>query len=1022
MTKLDVRAYLRPGSGPGERKVVLRLPAMAERAGLGAEVRGEFSHFFAPLPLEKTSDGQREATVYVGPGAYAYKFRTDDGRWHLDADNPRTRACDGTQNSLLVVDGAAEPVLHAPAHPFVHLRRDGRLCLRAGLRKGAGDRLTVRWHEDDTERSAPMQLVAEEDEHLLFEVDLPAAQRELTYLFVLSSGQRVGHSGGGGQALQVRMRELKPREPAWWSDAVVYTILLDRFRIGGGAAWPHPVDEQTRLCGDLWGVIEALPYLAELGVNTLHLTPVGSSPSAHRYDAVSPLQVDHALGGEAALQALLAAAHKRGMRILLDVVLTHVHRDFLPFCDVRQQGWRSPYASWFQLYRHPFSEGPYPGYHHYQKGKWQEPLYNLASEEVAAYLVEQCVHWVNLGADGLRLDAAADVPLGLLRLLRAAVRAVRPDAVLLGEVTPANLYRYTENALDCATDFPLQEALYDWLWRRKKDARGFAAAAAQRMFWRGTASSALGFTATHDQPRLRSLVGDARVARLAHLVLLMRPEVPAIYYGDELGLHSDAPSRSFEDAWPDRMPMPWADLAADAATRQLFHDALRLRAAQASVRHGDLQPIPVAESHQVLAFRRQLGAEAVEIYAHGDPEWVELELDSAAPAGATVLLTLGEAAVAAGRVRLGPYAAVVVARHPEPEVAALTLELLADNREGCARAFRSGQLAPLALPSSLYLTVTERCNLRCQHCITLAPERTASGRARTMQPWLLDALADGFAAADYFGFAHGGESLVAPIFKPLLRRIQKARRGQPYTVHLLSNGMLLTPQTLEELLALGVNSLAVSLDGVTAQTNDFIRLGADLRVITHNLRHALALRRHTGADLRIGISTVVMTGNVEELTALGRLAVELGVDWLKVEETYPMNTFTRHHLLNPRGRRAQEAMRALRQAVEPAGIVVIDHLAPPPGCPCSAADPAYAEFRGSDDFANRARFLPCRAAWEVLCVDPDGTVHPVDYAHPPLGNLLQTPLVELWHGAPAQSLRRAALEKIPALRRERCPH
>jgi len=1021
MTKLDLRAYLRPGTRPGERPVVLRLPATGPAGQLGAEVRGEFTHFLAPVPLTATPTGDREATVYVGPGAYAYKFRTDDGRWHLDPDNPRTRACDGSQNSLLVIDGAAEPVLHAPAHPLLHLRGDGRLCVRAGLRKGvAGDRLTVRWREDE-ERRTPMDLVAEEDEHLLFEADLPTSQREVVYLFELADGRPVGHSGGGGQAFRVRRRDLIRDEPPWWPDAVVYTILLDRFRRGGAPHWPSGRGERERLGGDLWGVIEALPYLADLGVNTLHLTPVGYAPSAHRYDAISPLRVDPALGGEPALQALLTAAHRRGLRVLLDLVLTHVHRDFLPFCDVRARGWESPYASFFQLYRHPFSEGSYPGYQHYQKGQWQEPLLNLDSDEVAAYLIEQCVHWVQLGADGLRLDAAAEVPLGLLRLLRAAVRAVRPDAVLLGEVTPANGYRYTDGALDCATDFPLQQALYDWLGRRHTDARGFAAAGARRAFWRGPHSAALGFTATHDQPRLLTQVGDARVARLGHLVLLMRPEVPAIYYGDELGLRSDAPARSFEDAWPDRLPMPWSSAAGDAQTRALFTHALRLRRDHEALRRGDLQPIQLAESAQVLAFRRQLGPAVLEVYAHGAAAALTVPLD-AGPSGATVLLTLGEAAVADGRVHLGPYAAVVVQRHPEPAAVALTETLLADNRERCAAAFRAGELTPLALPASLYLTVTERCNLRCQHCITLAPERTATGRARTMQPWLLDALADGLAAADYFGFAHGGESLVAPIFKDLLRRIKSARQGRPYTVHLLSNGMLLTPQALEELVELGVNSLAVSLDGVTAETNDFIRLGADLRVITHNLGHAVALRQRRGVDLRIGISTVLMAKNLDELPALGRLAVELGVDWLKVEETYPINDFARQSLLKPRHRRPQEALAALRRTVEPAGIVVIDHLAPPSGCPCSAADPAYAEFRSSDDFANRARFLPCRAAWELLCVDPDGTVHPIDYAHPPLGNLLQTPLLQLWNSEPAQRLRRAALSRLPADQRRRCPH
>jgi MoaA/NifB/PqqE/SkfB family radical SAM enzyme len=291
-----------------------------------------------------------------------------------------------------------------------------------------------------------------------------------------------------------------------------------------------------------------------------------------------------------------------------------------------------------------------------------------------------------------------------------------------------------------------------------------------------------------------------------------------------------------------------------------------------------------------------------------------------------------------------------------------------------------------------------------------------------MQPFLLDALADGLAAAEYFGFSHGGESLVAPIFKDLLRRIQRERAGRPYTVHLLTNGMLLTPETTEELVDLGVNSLAVSLDGVTAETNDFIRLGADLRVIAHNLRHAIGLRQQRGADLRIGISTVLLRSNIEELTALGQLALELGVDWLKVEEAFAMNAFTRHHQLRPRGKTAQQAVLALRRIVEPAGIVVIDHLAPPAGCPCASTDPGYAEFRSSDDFANRARFLPCRAAWEILCVDPDGTVHPVDYSQPALGSLLHTSLHTLWNGDTAQRLRREALHRSSAEQRRCCPY
>ena len=135
-------------------------------------------------------------------------------------------------------------------------------------------------------------------------------------------------------------------------------------------------------------------------------------------------------------------------------------------------------------------------------------------------------------------------------------------------------------------------------------------------------------------------------------------------------------------------------------------------------------------------------------------------------------------------------------------VGSVERELTEHSAERLAAACRQGRTAGLLLQSKMYLTVTERCNLRCQHCITLAPEKTASRTARTLQPWLLDALEEAMQSASYFGFSHGGESLVAPQFFEVLRRIRRARNGRPYDVHLLSNGMLLDADTVERLIEL----------------------------------------------------------------------------------------------------------------------------------------------------------------------------------------------------------------------------
>ncbi len=198
--------------------------------------------------------------------------------------------------------------------------------------------------------------------------------------------------------------------------------------------------------------------------------------------------------------------------------------------------------------------------------------------------------------------------------------------------------------------------------------------------------------------------------------------------------------------------------------------------------------------------------------------------------------------------------------------------------------------------------------------------------------------------------------------------------------------MLLDADRTGLLLDLGVTSLSVSLDGATAATNDAIRLGGRFPTIVHNLGEAARIRTQRGADLRLGVSTVLTTSNLAELPALGRLVADMGLDWLKVEELYPCTPMARHELLLPRDPRAEQAMSELRDVLAKSRVVLVDHRDPPVGCGCEATQrPELAAFRAADDFANRASFHPCRMEWEQACVDPDGTVHPVDYGEPRSG-------------------------------------
>lgn len=980
--------------------------------------------------MPRARDGAFERAHRLGTGTYQYKYLLADGNWELDPHNPRTRSWRGARNSVLSVGGCDEPVLHAPARPWLSLEDDGRLGVRAGLRRGAGDGLSVAWDEGHGLQTTVMRAVASEDEHVIFEARLAVSSRSVDYLFALDDGTPVGRAGGAGQAFRVTPSALRSSAPAWWRDAVVYSIFVDRFRRAGG--WtvnPDTHRDASVAGGDLRGVVEALPYLRDLGVTALHLTPVVVARSSHRYDSVDPRVVDPALGGEEALVELFAAARDAGMKVLLDVTVSHVHRDFFAFRDVRERGPASPYWEWFGVQRYPFTEGYEPGYEHYQKGAWQEPLLRADHQEVVEYLCGTFERWARAGADGFRVDAAADVPLGLVRRLAAAVRAARPDAVVFAEVLPEHLHRWTSEAVDAATDFPARESLFDLLVREggaKKATEDFARRRALRG---GPGWTTLSFIGTHDHVRLLTLSREARVVRLGHLLVLTGAGVPLIYYGDELGLASDDPKREFEDCWPDRACVPWDESRWDTVTLALVRDAIALRKRSDALRLGDdeylgAEVLDGPPPDDVFVQRRRHARECLDVIAHAGDGRRTVALPPGAPSEARVLLALGEVKVdpTKGSVELGPWSGVVLAREHPSEVTD-TLRAVADaSPSAIVEAWREGYVEALALPTKLYVTVTEACNIRCQHCITDAPRRTREGAARQVKPWLVAALAEAFAAAEYVGFVHGGESLVAPIFWDVLRALRTARDGRAYDAHLLTNGMLLDEATARALIEHGVTSVSVSIDGATGATNDVIRAGSKLSVVCENVRAALRVRAESASDLRVGVSTVVGVTNVHELADLGRLVRGLGVDWLKVEETFPATPFARHDFVAPHDARVEEAMADLRAVLDGSDVVLVDHRAAPSGCPCEARNsPELRAFRAADDFANRALFHPCRADWEQACIDPDGAVHPVDYDQPALGSLADAPLLALWN-APAMQLRRAAaLGRTRTSLRVQCP-
>jgi glycosidase len=360
----------------------------------------------------------------------------------------------------------------------------------------------------------------------------------------------------------------------WARGAVFYEVFVRSFADSDGDG-----------VGDLRGLEARLDYLNDgdpgrgddLGVDALWLMPICESPSYHGYDVVDYRRVDREYGSEEDFDGFLAAAHRRGVRVIIDLVLNHTSAEHPWFVDAASSP-GSPRRDWY-LWR-PDDPGwtqPWGG----DRRTWHErggafyygvfwrgmPDLNYSHPPVREEMQRVAAHWLRRGVDGFRLDATRHLFAGgpgaaqndqpethvYLADFSAAVRSVRPDALLVGEnwTDTASIAPYFRE-LPANFNFPLAEAIV----RGVESGSASQVAAVLRDMAALYPESALDapFLTNHDQTRLSTqLGGDPAKLRLAAAVLLTLPGAPFLYYGEEIGLQN-GPGREDEHK---RTPLPW---------------------------------------------------------------------------------------------------------------------------------------------------------------------------------------------------------------------------------------------------------------------------------------------------------------------------------------------------------------------------------------------------------------------------------------------------------------------------------
>jgi cyclomaltodextrinase len=308
------------------------------------------------------------------------------------------------------------------------------------------------------------------------------------------------------------------RHAVWWH---VYPLgFVGAEPAAGGDAVAHRLDRLVR-----W-----LDYAVALGVSGLALGPVFAS-TTHGYDTVDHYRIDPRLGDEDDFAVFVDAVHERGLRLLLDGVFNHVGARFPAFARALQGGSTSPESGWF-VPVDPAIEGRTTG-PAYRTFEGHEGLIALNHEEptVTDYVTEVMTHWLAMGADGWRLDAAYAVPRAFWSEVLPRVRADHPDAYIVGEVIHGDYSAIvTDTGLDAVTQYELWKAIWSSLNDRNLHELAWALKRHNAML---DTFVPFTFVGNHDVTRLASRLDDERHLAHALAILLTVAGTPCVYYGDE---------------------------------------------------------------------------------------------------------------------------------------------------------------------------------------------------------------------------------------------------------------------------------------------------------------------------------------------------------------------------------------------------------------------------------------------------------------------------------------------------------
>lgn len=519
-----------------------------------------------------------------------------------------------------------EAIYHRSKFNWTYAYDDRTLHIRIRTKKADMKQITLYYGDkyswEHVNDRIPMVHWVSDGKFDYWEAAIQPKLRRVAYYFALNDGERTVYLSEKGlfDEPPVIFYEglydfpfLNPADvhkpPAWVKKAVFYQIFPERFANGdasndpeGTEQWGGKPTPHNFFGGDLQGIIDHLDYVSALGINAIYMNPVFEGTTNHKYDTKDYLKVDPHFGTNDTLKQLVKACHERGMRVLLDAVFNHSGHTFEPFVDVMQKGASSPYADWFHIREWPLTvKDGLPTYDTFAFEPIM-PKLNTENAEVKAYLLKVATYWIEeVGIDGWRLDVANEVDHAFWREFRQTVKAVNPEAYILGEIMNDSLPWLLGDQFDAVMNYPFTKACLDFFAHNRIGASELVNRLSGQLtsYSRQVNEVAFNLLGSHDTVRLLTLCGgNLERLKLATLFQLTFPGAPCIYYGDEIGMDGGYD--------PDnRKCMEWDPEKQNGDLLQFFKRLISLRHQYAALQDGTLTFVSDQDNDQHLIYERR---------------------------------------------------------------------------------------------------------------------------------------------------------------------------------------------------------------------------------------------------------------------------------------------------------------------------------------------------------------------------------------------------------------------------------